>query len=107
MVLTLVLKCDLGVKRKEGRKEMTDGDTRGFGMNEAIFEAGMDLVVPSSNWMRYCGERVGSMGMSTTVPEQRTLPLLELGSTTRVPGGYGSLIDEDSPRWSKKKRPPL
>ena len=55
-------------QRKGGsRWEESDGEPRGFGIGEAILEAGIDLVVPSWNWTRYCGEMVGSIGMSTTV----------------------------------------
>ena len=75
-------------------------------MSEAILEAGKDFVVPSSNWTRYCGVRLGSIGMSTTVPEREMLSLLELGSSTRVPGGYGSLMAGTSPRWSETNKPP-
>ena len=52
----------------EGRGKQ--GELRGFGISKAILEAGINSVVPSSNWTRYCGEMVGSIGISTTVPEQ-------------------------------------
>jgi hypothetical protein len=75
-------------QRKGGRRwEELDGELHGFGMSKAILEAGNDLVVPSSNWMRYCGEILGSIGMSTTMPEQGISSLLEFGSLIRVPGG--------------------
>jgi hypothetical protein len=52
------------VNRNGGRRwEELDVKTCGFGMREAIFDAGTDFVVPSLNWMRYCGEVVGSIGM--------------------------------------------
>ena len=51
----------------------------GLGMREAILDAGTDLMVPSSKRMTYCGDVVGSMGMSMTVPDQRIALLLELG----------------------------
>ena len=93
-------------QRKGGRRwEESDGESCGFGMSEAILEAGNDLVVLSSNWTRYCGEILGSIGMSTMVPERGISSLLEFGSLIRVPGGYGSLIDGVSPRWSETKRP--
>ena len=47
----------------------SDEEGHGGGIREAISEAGNDFVVPSSNWMRYCGVRVRSIGISTTVPE--------------------------------------
>jgi len=75
-------------------------------MNDGISRAEMDLVVPSSKRTRYWGERVGSMGMSITVPERRMVSLLELGSSIRVPGGYGSLMTGTSPRCKETKRPP-
>jgi hypothetical protein len=56
-------------------------------MSEAIWDAGTDFVVPLLNWMRYCGEVVGSIGMIMTVPDRRMALLLELGSTIQVPGG--------------------
>ena len=59
----------------------------GLGMKDGMFRAGTDLVEPSSNRMRYCGEVVGSIGMSMTVPGRQTVSLLELGSSTQVPGG--------------------
>ena len=94
-------------QRKGGRRwEESDGESRGFGMSEAILEAGNDLVVPSSNWVRYCGEILGSIGMSTMVPERGVSLLLECASSIRVPGVYGLLIDGESPRWSEMNSPP-
>ena len=67
--------------RNGGRRwEESNVETSGFGMREAIFDAGTNFVVPALNWMRYCGEVVESMGMSMTVPDQRMALLLELGS---------------------------
>jgi hypothetical protein len=74
--------------------EELDGELCGFGTSEAILEAGNDLVVPSSNWTRYCREILESIGMSTTVPERGISTLLEFGSSIRVPGG-GRFAD----RW--------
>ncbi len=65
------------------RWEESDGELHGFGMSKAILEAGNDLVVPSSNWTRYCGEILGSIGMLTTVPERGISSLLEFGSSIR------------------------
>ncbi len=42
--------------------------------------------VPSSKIMRYCGDDVGSKGMSITVPE-RLRPEGESTARTLVPGG--------------------
>ena len=67
-------------RRNRGRRrEELDVKTFGFWMREAIFfDAGTDVVVLLSNLMRYCGEVVGSIGMSMTVPDQRMASLLEL-----------------------------
>jgi hypothetical protein len=56
-------------------------------MREGILEAGTDSVVPSSNWLRYCGEVVGCSGMSMVVLEQRMALLLGLTSSIQVTGG--------------------
>ena len=74
-----------------------DVDTCGIGMRDAILDAGTNFVVPLLNWMRYCGEVVGSIGMSMTVPDQRMALLLGLGSTIQVPGGKGLLMEETFP----------
>ena len=95
-------------QRKRGRRwEESNGELCGFGMSEAILEAGNDLVVPSLNRTRYCGEILGSIEMSATVPERGISSLLEFGSSIRVPGGYGLLLDMVSLWWSKTKRPLL
>ncbi len=58
-------------RRKGGRRcEESDSETRGFGISEAILEAGIGLVVPLLNWTRYWGEMVGSIGILMTVPER-------------------------------------
>ena len=75
-------------------------------MKDGISRAEIDLVVPSSKRMRYCGDLVASIGMSMTVPERLIVSLLELGSSIRVPGGYGSLMTGTSPRCRETKRPP-
>ena len=72
-------------------------------MMEGIVDDGTDVVVPSSNWIRYCGEMAGSIGISMTVPV-RVVSSSRI--STRVPGGYGSLISGTSLRCSDTNKPP-
>jgi hypothetical protein len=71
----------LEFNRKNGGRRWDESEVglAGLGMREAILDAGTDLVVPSSKRMTYCGDVVGSMGMSMTVPDWRIALLLELG----------------------------
>ncbi len=59
----------------------------GLGMRVGISQAGTDLVEPLLKRIKYCGDMVGSSGVSTMVPERWIMLLLELGSSTLVPGG--------------------
>ncbi len=67
--------------------------------------ADTDHVVPLSNMMRYCGDDVGSKGMSIMVLA-RLRPDKGLMARTLIPGGKGLLIVGVPSRWSKTIRPP-
>ena len=55
--------------------------------------------------MRYWGDKVGSKGISTTVPA-RLQPDCRVVLRTLVLGGYGSLMTGVLSWWSNTKRPP-
>ncbi len=74
-------------RRKGGRRcKLSDMSTFGFGMRESVLDTGIDDVVPSSNWIKYCGEVARLRGMSITVPDRVTLAS-GLVFVTLVPGG--------------------
>ena len=77
----------------------------GLGMRDGMSLDKTARVVPSLNITRYWGGKVGSKGISITVPA-RLRPDGRVVSRTLVPKGYGSLMTGASSRWSKTKRPP-
>ena len=65
----------------------SDKTGAGLGMRDGMLAVNTACVVTSLNMIRYCGDDVGSRGMSITVPA-RLRPNEGLMPRTLVPRGY-------------------